>query len=194
MRHSTSRSMLALAACAMLACTSVAETIRPLEVLVVDAQTQTPLTNVVLYYQLECARPKSFLGIPLIDPIIYRDLVQESFRTDSNGFVRIPKRTVRLKFHEKVLSEYIHVNLDASPQPSRGHDQHTVLHFTAQDTLCNPLPAYDGALIRSAQRDALEDGWVGTRTNGSASFTMILNKESLGLTADRMVVELHRKK
>ena len=175
-----------------IATSSIGQTIRPFEIQVVDVATRTPLPEVILYYQLNGARPKHFLGIPLIEPIIYRYLVQECYRTDSNGYVRIPPRTVRLKLYEKVLSEYIYINLDVASGTTP--ELRTIFQMTYQDTYCNPLSTHDGALIWSTRHDPMEPGWTGTRTNGTAVFTAIMNKNSLALSSDRMTIELHRKK
>lgn len=88
------------------------EMIRPLEIHVVDATTKQPLSNIVVYYKLETLGMPHVFGIPLIDPVRFRDVRMERFVTDKNGMVNIPKYRLWLGLYEGSYSEEFTVNLD----------------------------------------------------------------------------------
>jgi hypothetical protein len=91
-------------------------TIRPLELQVVDAATKQPLPNMVVYYKLEAVGMPHVLGIPLIDPVRFRDVRMERFVTDENGKVYIPEYRMWLRLYESPSTEIFTVNLDTEQE------------------------------------------------------------------------------
>jgi hypothetical protein len=126
--------------------------IRPLEVRVLDAETQKPLSNVVVYYELTSAGPRSFFGIPIADPVYDRSVRQECFMTDHNGRVSISAYKARLKLYESIIVETVTVNLDVKQDEGwkRKRDffsQLSSLIIQLPNKIVTPLAVYKGVVI-----------------------------------------------
>lgn len=90
-----------------------AEIVRPIEITVIDSMTMKPVPEVMVEYVLMTAGLRHFLGIPRIDPMIYRDRITQRFFTDDKGLVSIGKVKIRLGLYEKLYEERIHINCES---------------------------------------------------------------------------------
>jgi len=170
----------------------LSETIRPLRLTVVDAATKVPLSNVIVYYQLEGARMGHFLGFPVFDPILYRDIVCAKYLTSTNGCVDIEKRPVRLRLYEKVLWEIIYVNLDVKTpvsSPSQKRD-YPVIHPYWNESFLNPDTNFCGAVLSSRREENGQSNSVLCVTNRGARYKAYVTAGSLSKSQDQVVVEL----
>ena len=85
--------------------------VRPLRLVVLDADSRQPLANLTVYYRLTLAAPRHFLGIPNMSNIKFRDVAIEHHESDASGVVWIPARNVRLGLYERLLDETVCLNL-----------------------------------------------------------------------------------
>src|SRR5690554_6338969 len=76
------------------------KTMRPIKLQVLDGVTGEPVKDAIVYYRVETARIKNILGLPLIDPVYYRNVVEKRYYTDEQGCLILPKRKVYLKLYE----------------------------------------------------------------------------------------------
>ena len=170
-----------------------AETIRPMEILVVDALTKQPITNTLVYYVVISGRWRHIFGLPIPDPVEYYDLVQEKYYTDENGCVRIAPRNIKLRLYEEVCDEYIYVNLDVARTTLDKSERNTDAFFNAHvnDPLVNPNDKFYGAIIRSTKEELKPDWYTGVVTNGT-EYKCVLIQKGLTKKSDKVVVSLDR--
>jgi len=103
------------------------EKVRPIKVLVIDGFNSKPVENAIVYYCIKTVRVKNILGIPMIAPFDYRDVVRKQFYTDKNGCIYLPQQKVYLKLYEKVFREYIYINLDLIEKTGKKEEYFKIL-------------------------------------------------------------------
>ena len=94
--------------------------IRPVEIIVVDAETKEPVPEVTLCYNVVSGYWGSLLGIPNPWSGGRRDLLLEKYKTDSAGRASIPARRVWIKpFYEVVDHVDFYINFDIRDERSK---------------------------------------------------------------------------
>ena len=180
------------------------QTIRPLEIQVLDASTKKPIPDIVVYYELVGYRPKNFLGIPLIDPIYSRSVRNEKLKTNKEGRVLIAGHTVWLNLYEGAENECIAINLDVGGDEkdqtdfsdgTSGEENETYFSFQLTkliirdvNKIITPLNTHKGVVLwnmsdterRPGEEPAIETGF----------YKEIPNRGSLGKEKEFMVIEL----
>ncbi|HHU51816.1 MAG TPA: hypothetical protein GXZ36_08365 [Firmicutes bacterium] len=160
------------------------EFVRPIKIQVLDAFNDQPVANAVVYYRVETTRIKNLLGIPIIDPIYYRDVIQEKYVTDNDGFVDIPRHKVSLVLYEKIYLEYIYINLDSI---EKNNNIEVFFKRPVQEGVrINPISYLKGVVLLSSKGDLNYDIY------DSKNFTVISNERGLLKEAEEIIVQLER--
>jgi hypothetical protein len=160
--------------------------VRPIKLQVLDGTTGEPVKDAIVYYRVQTTRIKNFLGIPLIDPVYYRNVVQERYYTDSEGYVNFPSRNVYLKLYESVGREYIYVNLELIKKTEKMED-----FFKATiEKNYNPIGYLKGVIIYSSKYDLHPTNY--RPTVEADIFERVLNEKSLLKNSDELIIRLRR--
>jgi hypothetical protein len=160
------------------------EEVRPIKLQIIDEVTGEPVRNAIVYYRVQTARIKNILGLPLIDPVYYRNVVEERYYTDEQGCLNLPRRKVYLKLYEHVGREHIYVNLDLVKKTNRIED--FFVEPVPKGAMCNSIKHFKGAKILSSKVELnLEVSDVGI-------FEFIPNDNSLLKKSDELIIRLRR--
>lgn len=158
--------------------------VRPIKLQVLDGTTGEPVKDAIVYYRVQTTRIKNLLGIPLIDPVYYRNVVQERYYTDSEGYVNFPSRNVYLKLYESVGREYIYVNLDLVKKTNQIED--FFVEPVPKGAMCNPMKYLKGAKILSSKVE------LNPEISDVGIFEFIPNENSLLRKSDELTIHLRR--
>jgi hypothetical protein len=162
------------------------EKVRPIKVQVLDGLNDEPLKNVIVYYNVKTVRVKNLLGIPIIDPLEYRDVVRKKLFTDNNGCIDLPQQKVYLKLYEEVLREYICLNLDLKEKSKRMED----FFESPRGSILNPIKYLKGAIIESSKIELNPNEYNLNSENENSK--RIFNGESLLKESDQLIIRLER--
>lgn len=156
------------------------ETVRSVNLIVIDSFDNKPVSNALVYYEIVTVRQRTFLGIPLIDPLYYRNVVQEMYYTDNDGQLFIPAHQLKLSRHEEVFREYISINLDKPDNFFKGN----------AEKLFNPIAHLKGAIIESSKTEL--DPTEYKPYSNEKKFEHLLYSKSLLKESERMEIRLRR--
>jgi hypothetical protein len=160
------------------------EKVRPIKVLVIDGFNSKPVENAIVYYCLKTVRVKNILGIPMIAPFDYRDVVRKQFYTDKNGCIYLPQQKVYFKLYEKVFREYIYINLDLIEKTGKKEE-----YFKApKGSILNPINRLKGAIIESTKKELAQGDYPPELKTDI--FEHIINEKSLLKKYDELVILL----
>ena len=173
------------------------ESVRPIQIQVVDSKTKAPVTNVLVYYAIRTLySEKAPTGNPEVDSFHYRYKSVEKYQTDSNGFVFFPQKSIQLDLYEYLQSEQIFINLDIKDKYV-GKEQRIksfLKYFSVHDVcnvekIFNPSDQYKGFVIYSTKR-TLDSNKIGG--SDRQKFNIIWNGEGLNRQNESIVVKLVR--
>jgi len=184
--------------------------VRPIKVKVVDKETSAPVNGVVIYYALETVKVEKILGfIPALGGSIFRYRIIESYTTDSDGTIIIPKRKINLELYEQLSSEEICVNLDIKDkfirykeypeekdifQQGNSKEKSFIRLFNIHDIenvekFYNPIEIYRGFVIYNGYTDVDANKMGGTKRQ---KFDVLWNSRSFKKKSESFVVELEK--
>jgi hypothetical protein len=162
------------------------EEVRPIKLQILDEVTGEPVRNTIVYYRVQTARIKNILGLPLIDPVYYRNVVEERYYTDEQGCLNLPRRKVYLKLYEHVGREHIYVNLELIKKTEKMED-----FFKATiEKNYNPIGYLKGVIIYSSKYDIHPTDY--RPTVEADIFERVLNEKSLLKNSDELIIRLRR--
>lgn len=174
-----------------------ASVVRPIKIKVVDKETLSPISGVIIYYQLETAGFEKILGIiPKIDPIKYRYPIIEEYTTDTDGTIIIPERKIHLKLYEKLYSEEICINLEIKNEFINDNNKKESFFrfFNIHDMLnvekfYNPIGIYKGFVIYNSKIDLDSTAQGGTKRQ---KFNILWNGGSFEKKEESFIIELEK--
>lgn len=186
------------------------KTIRPISIKVVDSETNLPLENVIVYYQL-----KSYVYIDKIlfilprpeTRVVQKIEVLKQLYTNKDGELLIENISVKLKKNEEIYSEEITINMDididkikwsvdSTPKEikERGKAENFFRYLNINDSrnteyFYNPLEEFRGYFIFSVYGAVNPSNYGGTvRKN----FDILWNGESLAKEKDKIIIKLKK--
>ena len=156
------------------------ETVRSVNIIVIDSFDNKPVPKALVCYEIETVRQKTFLGIPIIDPLYYRNVVEERYYTDNDGLLLIPAHKLKLGRHEEVLREYISINLDKPDNFFKGNAK----------KIFNPIAYLKGAIIESSKTELDPSEYA--PYSSKEKFEHLFNSKSLLKGSEQMEIRLRR--
>lgn len=169
--------------------TNCIDTIRTVSIIVVDEQSNEPLSDVIIHYSV------GIIGLDYTTWGTYeKQKIQIVYKTDKNGMVIIPRRIILKLPEEQINYEEVAINIDIS-QDIRELYKDIRFGLTgetgAEEDLFNPMINYRGYIIvsgSSVDYDVTKKGEVQEKI-----FDILWNKDSLTKEKEDIVVKLkHR--
>ena len=124
--------------------------LREISIRIVDKGNDEPIANILCYYVLETAWLKNIVGIPLSDPVNYRYIGLEAFRSNNDGEITIKNKIIFLKLYERIFRERIYINLgNQKKKKVEGNEVKSFIVNFDSDNLSFINPHYKGFIIYS---------------------------------------------
>jgi len=167
------------------------ETVRPLEIIIVDEESNEALENIVVQYQIMTAGPGRMWGvIPRLDPVDYQFTKVFSYKTDKDGVVTIPRKFYMVELYQTQFQEVVLVNLDILESKKNKNPEFSYL--TTRE-LINLNPEYIGVKIYNLTDLSEQSAPIKMISNERVAYNLIQNKGSLDKESESMLLKLSKR-
>lgn len=79
---------------------------------ILDDETNEPVSGVAVYSECKTARPRFFLGMPLLDNGVFSTCFEQKYVSGSDGLVIIPERMKTGQKRERLYAETYWINIE----------------------------------------------------------------------------------
>jgi hypothetical protein len=189
--HSKTRLVIVMFVIVLLLMLFKLRTIRPLELMIVDAESNEPLENIIVQSQIMTAGLDKYWGIiPKIDPIEYKFKRVDTFHSNSEGIVTIPRRIYYVDLYERIYQEIVQINLKTIKSDN---DEQLILPYTTPDNMINHNRDYIGLKICNLAPSVAKYSPGKMVSDKSVDYKIIRNESSLGKRKKSMVIKLEKR-
>jgi hypothetical protein len=189
--HSKTRLVIVMFVIVLLLMLFKLRTIRPLELMIVDAESNEPLENIIVQSQIMTAGLDKYWGIiPKIDPIEYKFKRVDTFHSNSEGIVTIPRRIYYVDLYERIYQEIVQINLKTIKSDI---DEQLILHYITRDNMINQNPYYAGLVMYNLVPSVAKYQSGKVVSDKHVTYKFAQNEGGLGKRTKSMVIKLEKR-